>query len=77
MSKITLDVDKKDMEVVLSILNNLKTGLIKNIHSDEKIGTNTKYQPKTNKVIYENEQMSKSLSGKYMNAASFKSRSKK
>jgi len=77
MSKITLEVDNKDIQTVLLILNNLKMGLIKNIESDKKLDPKTRYQPKTNKVIYENEQMGKSLSGKYMNAASFKSRSKK
>ena len=36
MSQIILDVDKKDMNTVLTILNNLKAGLIKNISSDGK-----------------------------------------
>jgi len=35
MAKITLEIDDKNMDTVLTILNNLKTGLIKNISSDK------------------------------------------
>ena len=36
MSKITLDVDKNDVNTVLTILNNLRAGLVKNITVDNK-----------------------------------------
>ena len=36
MSQIVLEVDDKNRETVLTILNNLKAGLIKNISSDGK-----------------------------------------
>jgi hypothetical protein len=35
MSKITLDVENKNVETILSLLNNLKEGLILNIEVDK------------------------------------------
>lgn len=78
MSKITLDVDDKNLDRVLLILESLKDELVENI--EVKKGSrshNTAYKPKTKQVIYENEQMSEKLNGKYLNAASFKKRLKK
>lgn len=36
MAKITLDIDDKNLPTVLNILENLKSGLIKNINSEKK-----------------------------------------
>jgi len=35
MAKITLEIEDKDTDTVMTILNNLKAGLIKNIVSDK------------------------------------------
>ncbi len=67
MSKITLDVKPENLKTVLTILENLKVGLVENIKVDK---SSTKYQPKTNKVIKENQP----VSGKYIDPASFKKR---
>ena len=78
MNKITLDVSEQNREIVLVILENLKTGLIQNIEVDKTTQKHkTAYKPKLNKVIYENEQMSENISGKYLNPASYKKRLKK
>lgn len=37
MAKITLDIDDKDLPIVLNILQNLKSGLIKNIDANTKV----------------------------------------
>ena len=34
MAKITLEIEDKNIDTVMTILNSLKTGLIKNISSD-------------------------------------------
>lgn len=36
MAKITLEIDNKDKDTVLTILKNLKQGLVKNIQIDNK-----------------------------------------
>ena len=78
MSKITIDVNDDNLDKVLLILNNLKDGLILNVDVEKKASKyNTAYKPKTNKVVYENEQMTEQVSGKYLNAASYKKRLKK
>ena len=74
MSKITIDVNNNNLDTVLLILNNLKNGLIENIDVDKGAEKHsTTYNPKTNKVIYENEK----LDGKYLNPANFKKRLRK
>ena len=78
MSKITLDVNDKNVQTVLLILESLKDGLISNIDVDKRsLKYKTAYKPKVNKVIYKNEQMTQKLDGKYLNATSFKNRLKK
>lgn len=69
MSKITLDVNKDDVNTVLTILKNLKEGLIKDIKiQDSTTELKTTYKPKTKEIIKENEP----TSGKYLNADAFK-----
>ena len=78
MSKITIDVNESNVEKVLLILESLKEGLVSNIEVKKTTSKyNTAYKPKTNTVIHENEQMSEKLSGKYLNAASYKKRLRK
>lgn len=74
MSKITLEVTNDNLKTVLSIIENLKDGLIEHIEIDGNVTKQKRlYQPKLNKVIKENEH----VSGKYIDRASFKKRLKK
>lgn len=76
MSKITLDVDKQNLETVLTILNNLKTGLIKNIDVDQK-GILNKIQNKKavkQQAVLEDEFIPKPTNSKYLSRDAFKQR---
>ncbi|CAM3903631.1 hypothetical protein [Arcobacter cloacae] len=74
MKQIKLNIEDENLEIVLTILNNLKNGLIKSIESSEtNISSTTKYQPKLNKVICENEKPQ----GKYLSTASYKAKLQK
>ena len=71
MKQIKLNLQDDKLEIVLGILNNLKDGLISSIEVDEnKIITNTKYQPKLNKIYDEDEKPQ----GKYLSAKAYKSK---
>lgn len=74
MSKITLDVDKKDVNTVLTILNNLKAGLVKNIAVDNKAITNSMVAKKVVKqAILEDEFIPKpSSASKYLSKTAYK-----
>ena len=82
MAKIVLDVNDENLGTVISILNNLKDGLITSIDinttlqktSEKKVQKHTRYQPKTQKVIYEEEQDSLKSMGKYLDPVEFKKR---
>ena len=76
LNEIKLTVDDKNLETLLTILNNLKDGLIENIETSTTKKT-TQYQPKTNKIIKEDESGTNDKSGKYMNPALYKQRLKK
>jgi len=77
MKKINIEVADNNLETVLLILQNLKDGLILNIETIKNIKATTSYKPKENKVIYENEQMTSKLSGKYVNPTTYRNRLKK
>lgn len=49
MSKIVLEVDEKNIDVVMTVLLNLKSGLIKNIESEK--GMSAKTQMSTGKYL--------------------------
>ncbi len=70
MNKIQISVEDKHLETVLTILNNLKTGLISDIKK------NTQYQPKVNTIIKEENSGTADKSGKYVNPAAYKQRLK-
>lgn len=78
MNKITLSVDNANLETVMTILQNLKTGLISNIETDANVRKTrtTRYQPKTNTIIREENSGTNDSSGKYSNAAAYKQRLK-
>ena len=68
-----LNIKDEKLETVMNILNNLKDGLIDSIEVDgvqTTTSTFTKYQPKTNKVVYENEKPQ----GKYLSASAYKAK---
>ena len=74
MNEIKLSVDDKNLEVVLTLLNNLKDGLITNIQTNTKSfkKRTTQYQPKTNTIIREEDSRTNDSSGKYINPASYR-----
>ncbi len=74
MNEIKLSVDDKNLETVLTVLNNLKDGLITNIKTNDKSSktSTTKYQPKTNTIIRDEDSGTNDSSGKYINPASYK-----
>jgi len=74
MQEIKLQVEDKNLETVMLILNSLKDGLISDITSSLK--RSTQYQPKLNKIIKENESGTADTSGKYINPALYKQRLK-
>ena len=77
MAKIELEVNEQNLGTLVTILTNLKDGLIENmdVNSSSKVKS-IRYQPKVKKVIYEEEQGDLEKSGKYLNPAEFKRRLK-
>jgi len=77
MTKITLSVDETNLEVVMTLLENLKDGLIAGIETDSaKKVKHTQYQPKTNTIIREENSGTNDTTGKYANASAYKQRLK-
>jgi len=78
MTKITLSVDDKNLEVVMTLLENLKEGLINDISTNGKKVKNhpTQYQPKTNTIIREENSGTNDSSGKYASASAYRQRLK-
>lgn len=75
MSKITLDVDKNDVNTVLTILNNLKAGLIKNITVDNKRAPSAVSSKKIAKTaVLEDEFMPKPTSNSKYSTSAYKQR---
>lgn len=74
MAKITLDVDSKNIDTVLIILNNLKNGLINNISSDKKnISTSLQSKKHINQQIVEDKLIQKApTGGKYLSTSAYK-----
>jgi len=78
MNEIKLLVDDKNLQIVLSILDNLKDGLITEIQTNGKKAKSktTQYQPRTNTIIKEEESGTADKSGKYINPLAYKQRLK-
>ena len=80
MSKIVLDIDEKNIDTVLTILNNLKAGLIKDISAPTN-SINSRIQEKRlakEQHILKDEFMSSSPStGKYLSKAAYKNKLRK
>lgn len=76
MQEIKFKVEDKNFETVMTILNNLKVGLISDIESTKNRSKSTQYKPKTNRVIKEEESGTADTSGKYINTVTYKQRLK-
>lgn len=77
MNEIKLSVDDKNLEVVMTVLENLKEGLIEDIQTNGTQTTkHTQYKPKTNVVIKEEDSGTHDRSGKYASASVYKERLK-
>lgn len=78
MNTITLSIDDENLETVLTILNNLKTGLIKNIETNTKVSKvrTPPYQPKAKTIMKDDDFGTNDSSGKYINPAAYKQRLK-
>ncbi len=79
MNEIKLSVDDKNLETVVTILENLKSGLLENIEINGRASKTraTQYQPKTNRIIKEQDSGVNDSSGKYVNPAAYRQRLKK
>ena len=79
MNEIKLSVEDKNLEVVLTVLENLKAGLLVNIQTNSKAPQtrrDTQYKPRTNTIIKEEESGTSDRSGKYVNTKAYKNRLK-
>ena len=76
MSEIKLTVPDENVETLILILNNLKSGLISHIDTSKSRTRQTQYKPKNDGVIYEHESGTNDTSGKY-SASAYKERLKK
>jgi len=77
MNKIELSIEDKNLDIVLSIINNLKDGLISGIEISKKDKYKTNYQPKTKQIILEENASTSSLQGKYLNPKAYKQKMQK
>ncbi|RUM64457.1 MAG: hypothetical protein DSZ04_02490 [Sulfurimonas sp.] len=66
MSEIKLTVDDVNIKIVLSILKNLKSGLISSIETNLSTSIKkTHYKPQRQGIIYEHESGANDTQGKY------------
>lgn len=80
MQEIKLSVEDKNLEILMTILQNLKSDLISNIEINgevRKTKRTTQYKPKTNTIIREEESGTADTTGKYMNPLAYKQRLKR
>ena len=80
MQEIKLSLEDKNLETVMTILQNLKTDLIADIQVNGEVcktQKTTQYQPKTNTIIKEEESGTADRTGKYMNPLAYKQRLKR
>ncbi len=80
MKTINLTVDEKNIDTVMTILNSLKDNLILNIQTDSaqttKTTRQTKYQPKTNTIVREENSGTNDTNGKYLNPNAYRAKLK-
>ncbi|WP_428737465.1 hypothetical protein [Sulfurimonas sp.] len=78
MKEIKLSVDEQNVELVMTILNSLKTELISKIELDGTVTKTkrTQYQPKV-KAVDEKDSGPNDRSGKYVSPSAYKERLRK
>ena len=73
MTEIKLSIDDENVDTLMSILQNLKEGLIHDIQANGKRAIqHTRYQAKVNTIIREEDSATNDTSGKYANASAYK-----
>lgn len=73
MKEVNFKVQESDLDTVLTILHNLKSGLIHELEvQGSAVSRKTHYEPTTNKVIKEEDSLTRDKSGKYLNPNSYK-----
>ena len=73
MKEIKLKVQESDLDTVLTILQNLKSGLIHELEvQSSAVSRKTHYKPTTNKVIKEEDSLTRDRSGKYLDPSAYK-----
>jgi thymidylate kinase len=79
MNEIKLFVKDENLETLMIILKNLKPELVINLEVNGKKEKTraTQYQPKTNRIIKEQDSGVNDSSGKYINPLAYKQRLKK
>lgn len=77
MQEIKLKIQDENMETVLIILNNLKSGLITQIETNGQIKSTSRYQPKLNSIIKEENSGTADTSGKYASASAYRKKLKR
>jgi len=79
MHLINLTIDDKNLETILTILNNLQDDLISKIEVNSTASSveRTQYQPQTNKIILEKDSATHDTSGKYASASAYKQKLKR
>ena len=79
MNEVKIKVDDAKLQTVLTILENLKEGLIEEIVVNGKSSSakSTQYKPRVNTIIKEEESGTHDTSGKYATASIYKKRLQK
>ena len=79
MNGIKIKVDDSKLQIVLTILENLKEGLIEEIIVNGKSSSvkSAQYKPRVNIIIKEEESGTRDTSGKYATASIYKQRLQK
>jgi hypothetical protein len=77
MQEIKLKVKSENLETLMIILNNLKSGLISDIQSTSISKRTTQYNPKTQTIIREEHSGTADKNGKYITPSAYKQRLKK
>ena len=80
MNEIKISVDDKNLDTVLTIIKNLKDGLLTNIKvnggEETRKKNSSQYKPRTNTIIREEESGTHDTTGKYINPSAYKQRLK-
>ena len=77
MAKITLEVQNKNIDIVMTILQNLKEGLIEEIEVDKKRSYNKPKRIEPVKPLQDAPQPVSIATGKYIDPQTFKERLKR